>query len=83
MSDASDDRPCLARVSVLGVAFTAAAAQVRTHTLSNVLSMSTTAARGVMCDTANHDLSLSVHELIRFRQLFLAWTGPFIYQGMK
>lgn len=79
MSDVSDDRPCPARVPVLGVAFTAAAAQLHTHALRNCLSLSTTAARGVMCDTANHDLSLSVHELMRFvATLFLVWPGPFM-----
>ena len=65
-SGVGDDRACLARVEALSASFTAAAAQFRTHILTNYTNLSTPAARGVMCDMVNHDLRLWLQELVRF-----------------
>lgn len=54
----SEDLVCLDRVTTLSTPFTPTAAYRRTHTLSNILLLSTAAVRGVMNVMVNDDLSL-------------------------
>ena len=65
-SGVGDDSACLARVAALCASFTAAAAELRAHILKNYTNLSTSAARGVICDMVNHNLRLWVQELVRF-----------------
>ena len=60
------DRPCLKRLAPLSAALTAAAADMRGHTLCDYGSLSSTKTRSVMCEVVNHDLRLWLNELILF-----------------
>ena len=60
------DRPCLERPAPLSAAFTAASANLRTHTLCYYANLSSAKARIVMCDMVNYDLRIWMNELVRF-----------------
>lgn len=63
---AEADPPCPERLAPLSATFTAASADVRTHTLCNYTSLSSAKGKRVMCDMVNHDLRPWVNELRRF-----------------
>ena len=62
------DRPCLERVATIDAAFTSVSADLRRHTLSNIILLSGPKARAVMSEMVNDDLRLWVNDLMRFAQ---------------
>ena len=66
--DSDGDRHCRERVATIDAAFTSASADLRRHTLSNIILLSGPAARAVMSEMVNDDLRLWVNDLMRFAQ---------------
>ena len=56
--DSDGDRHCRERVATIDAAFTSASANLRRHTLSNIILLSGSAARAVMSEMVNADLRL-------------------------
>ena len=66
--DSDSDRHCRERMATIDAAFTSASADLRRHTLSNIILLSGPAARAVMSEMVNDDLRLWVNDLMRFAQ---------------
>ena len=66
--DSDGDRHCRKRVATIDAAFTSASADLRRHTLSNIILLSGSAARATMSEMVNDDLRLWVNDLMRFAQ---------------
>ena len=66
--DSDSDRHCRERMATIDAAFTSASADLRRHTLSNIILLSGPAARAVMSEMVNDDLCLWVNDLMRFAQ---------------
>ena len=75
-AEVDEDRSCLARIALIDAAFVSASADLRRHTLSNVILLSGSAARAVMSDMVNNDLRLWVNELMKFAQQVRPPTVP-------
>lgn len=61
--DSDGDRHCRERVATIDAAFTTASADLRRHTLSNIILLSGSAARAVMSKMVNDDLRLQLQIL--------------------
>ena len=66
--DSDGDRHCRETVATIDAAFTSASADLRRHTLSNIILLSGPTARAVMSEMVNDDLRLWVNDLMRFAQ---------------
>ena len=66
--DSEGDRHCRERVATIDAAFMSVSADLRRHTLSNIILLSGSAARAVMSEMVNDGLRLWVNDLIRFAQ---------------
>ena len=61
--DSDGDHHCRERVATIDAAFTTASADLRRHTLSNIILLSGSAARAVMSKMVNDDLRLQLQIL--------------------
>ena len=66
--DSDGDRHCRERVATIDAAFTSASAELRRHTLDNIILLFGSAARAVMSEMVNDDLRLWVNDLMQFAQ---------------
>ena len=66
--DSDGDRHCRERVATIDAAIKTASADLRRHTLSNIVLLSGSPARAVMSEMVNDDICLWVNDLMRFAQ---------------